>query len=652
MAQRAEQPDATVSQGVTADERKQLVPDLLARRFASDSRSYAQIVWDDFKKNRPAHVALWVMIGMALLGIFAPLIANQRPYFLKLAPEAILPGEGQVVSAGLQWPLFSLLRFADWLLMIGVVQCVIGMLVFRRARACKGVVRPVGALMLLLAGLAPIAAALLWSPALERALEGKDAGTPGWLGQPPWTWAVLGAVALLGAMVLFRAFFRLLLNRRDDFGRLMTGSQSAWAIVGSLLLLVPASWLGTLGQRALETTDYFAIAQREGATALFPPIEHDYLLSRSHGANQPPLGPFVRVQASGSSPAAADLGLADSRRGADLARERGAKSPEMTTEDGRVPLILETPLADLRNGQGVRRHESGSIDFTIISHNLDRYPVSLRDAVTISDVINAIIAASNGTVTAALSDDGGRIVLTDFSERRPIHLMGTDGSGSDVASRLIHATRVALSIGFVSTGIALSIGIFIGALMGYFGGWVDIAGMRTIEIFMAIPRLFLLLTIIAFIPPQWNDYMLYAMMAVLGLTGWMGAARFIRAEFMRLRGQDFVQAAQACGLPTRSVLFRHMLPNGVTPVLVDASFGVAAAIFIETGLSFLGFGIKPPAPSWGKMLSEAVDPSTGVFYWWLAIFPGIMIFLTVFAFNLIGDSLRDAIDPKLKKAAH
>ena len=190
-----------------------------------------------------------------------------------------------------------------------------------------------------------------------------------------------------------------------------------------------------------------------------------------------------------------------------------------------------------------------------------------------------------------------------------------------------------------------------GALMGYFGGWVDILGMRIIEIFMAIPRLFLLLTVIAFIPPSLNEYMLYAMMAVIGAFSWMNSARFIRAEFMRLRDQDFVQAAQACGLPVRSILFRHMLPNGVSPVLVDASFGVAAAIFIETGLSFLGFGIRPPDPSWGQMLSKAVDPTTGIFHWWLAIFPGILIFLTVFSFNLIGDALRDAIDPKLKKAA-
>jgi peptide/nickel transport system permease protein len=173
--------------------------------------------------------------------------------------------------------------------------------------------------------------------------------------------------------------------------------------------------------------------------------------------------------------------------------------------------------------------------------------------------------------------------------------------------------------------------------------------MRVIEIFMAIPRLFLLLTIIAFIPPEWNKYMLYAMMAVIGLTSWMGSARFIRAEFFKLRNQDYVLAGPGVRpydavdpVPAHAAQRRH-------PVLVQASFGVAAAIFVETGLSFLGFGIKPPNPSWGQMLSRAVDPTTGVFNWWLAVFPGILIFLTVFGFNLIGDALRDAIDPKLKK---
>jgi peptide/nickel transport system permease protein len=220
------------------------------------------------------------------------------------------------------------------------------------------------------------------------------------------------------------------------------------------------------------------------------------------------------------------------------------------------------------------------------------------------------------------------------------HLLGTDGYGQDVLSRIIHASRIALAIGFISTGIAVVIGIFIGGIMGYFVGTVDILGMRLIEIFEAIPTLFLLITIVAFFGRN-----LYLLMAIIGLTTWTGNARFIRGEFLRLRNQDFVHAARASGLKLRSVIFRHMLPNGITPVLVSASFGVASAILLESTLSFLGMGLVEE-PSWGGMLEQA--RSAGRFIWWLALYPGMAIFLTVFAYNLIGESMRDALDPKLR----
>jgi peptide/nickel transport system permease protein len=224
----------------------------------------------------------------------------------------------------------------------------------------------------------------------------------------------------------------------------------------------------------------------------------------------------------------------------------------------------------------------------------------------------------------------------------PRHWMGTTPNGEDVLSRMIYGCRIAISIGFISTGIAVIIGCFIGGLMGYFVGKVDIFGMRLIEVFEAIPTLFLLITFVAFYGRD-----LYIMMAIIGLTSWTGNARFIRAEFLRLRKQDFVQAAIAAGLPLRSLLFRHMLPNGIAPVLVTASFGVASAILAESTLSFLGLGLIDE-PSWGQMLNQARGVGTD-FLWWMAIFPGGAIFLTVFSYNLIGESLRDALDPKLRK---
>jgi len=231
---------------------------------------------------------------------------------------------------------------------------------------------------------------------------------------------------------------------------------------------------------------------------------------------------------------------------------------------------------------------------------------------------------------------------TSFGART--FILGTDSVGQDVLSQMMHACRLSISIGLVSTGISVLIGIIIGSLMGYFGGWVDLVLSRVVEIFMAIPVLFLLIVAAAVLPR--NTYM---MMAIIGLVSWTLSARFIRAEFLKMRAQDFVQGARAAGLPLRSVLFRHMLPNGITPVLVQASFAIAAAILAEATLSFLGLGPDGQA-SWGKLLASATG-QTGTFNWWLAIFPGAAIFLTVLAYNLMGEAFRDAIDPKLRKAA-
>ena len=227
---------------------------------------------------------------------------------------------------------------------------------------------------------------------------------------------------------------------------------------------------------------------------------------------------------------------------------------------------------------------------------------------------------------------------------RKEHWLGTDDVGADVLCRLIHGTRVSLSVGFVAVGISSIIGIIIGAIMGYFGGKVDFIGMRLVEIMMSVPTFFLIITIVAFFPRS-----LFNIMVIIGITSWTGDARFIRAEFFKLRNQDFVQAAISLGLPLRNILFRHMLPNGIAPVLVSITFGVAGAIFIESALSFLGFGVAPPTPSWGQMLSTGVSTS-GQFLWWLTMFPGLAIFFTVTAYNLLGEGLRDAIDPKLRKA--
>jgi len=236
-------------------------------------------------------------------------------------------------------------------------------------------------------------------------------------------------------------------------------------------------------------------------------------------------------------------------------------------------------------------------------------------------------------------------------EDRPVggmYLLGTDELGRDVFARMLQGSFVSLSIGFIAVGISVVIGIALGGLSGFYGNvklgmiTVDTLIMRFTDVMLCFPTFFLILTVVALLPPS-----IYNIMVVIGLTSWMGTARFVRAEFLSLRKQDFVVAATSIGVPERRVIFRHMVPNAIAPVLVSATIGVATAILTESALSFLGFGVQPPYATWGNILADG----KGFIFDapWLFFIPGLAILIVVLAFNLVGEGLREALNPKLRR---
>jgi peptide/nickel transport system permease protein len=248
----------------------------------------------------------------------------------------------------------------------------------------------------------------------------------------------------------------------------------------------------------------------------------------------------------------------------------------------------------------------------------------------------ALLAPTLAPYDPATMDD---VLTTRYQPPSWEHPFGTDEFGRDLFSRALYGARVSLSVGLLAVLIATSFGTLYGSVAGYFGGWVDNALMRVVDVIIAFPTFFLLLALVGIFEAR-----LLFLVLILGLTSWTPTARYIRGEVLSLKEREFVESGRAIGLPHRAILFRHIIPNALAPVLVSAALMVGGMIGAEAGLSFLGIGIRPPTPSWGNMISAGQDAL--LVAWWIAFFPGMLLAVTILAFNLLADGLRDALDPK------
>lgn len=253
-----------------------------------------------------------------------------------------------------------------------------------------------------------------------------------------------------------------------------------------------------------------------------------------------------------------------------------------------------------------------------------------------------IILAAIFAPLIAPHDPSHQVLLDKLAPPGKEYIFGTDTLGRDTFSRLLYGARVSLLVGFASVAGSIFIGTVVGAVSGYYGGKIDALLMRFVDVVISFPSLFLLITLVTIFRPS-----MYTLIVIFALFGWTGTARLVRGEFLTLRSREFVLAARTMGIRNITIIFSHILPNALGPIIVSATLGVGGVILSESALSYLGLGIQPPTPSWGNMLQDAQNLTIMLDSWWYVLFPGFMILFTVLAFNFLGDGLRDAFDPQV-----
>lgn len=592
---------------------------------ASSSTSYWGIVWQQLRGNRRAMVGLAVVLAFFALAFFAPFLAHRLP-LVYAAPDGATRfpllheffAPANTTEGGLER------AFNYLLLYVPLAVLLLRVLPRWDDRASVGISRVLGV-------------------AISLGVIGATLGTLRATGvQALWSkgettvFLVLAVIVTLGLGALTAIVI-------SAAGQVRASPR--WLALIPLALLVAVPFL--LTRPRVDTTNYRALVARgegRGIFALIPygPNEQGF------GPKLPPSWFAVPVRLTAAAiprPAALQKALVDSEAPA-VAQIRSILDSR-TRARLRSASLDASQLADLLNGLLAASNLYSRAAFAGVETGvyLRAYLKEHRQAPGRMEPRSA--ARFNRLLLDAAFP--GLLIPAQASKwKRPghlagYHLLGTDISSRDVLSRMIHGARVSLSVGFVSITISTVLGLLLGSTAAYLGGRIDFFVMRFIEIMMCFPSFFLILTIIAILEKR----SILNIMLVIGFTGWTGIARLVRGQVLQQRRLDYVAASVALGARSTRTIFRHILPNAVAPVLVSVTFGIASAILTESGLSFLGFGVAPPTPTWGMLLNQAREAP--LINWWLVVFPGVLIFLSVFSYNLVGEGLRDAMDPRLRR---